>query len=501
MPEAKRRATGAKLFASLMEQDAKLMAKGFPPMTEWWRRTLEAFYLTGKRRMVARVGRKGTKSATGCRIAVNEVLNGAHVLRPGDIGLYMFVSENTYEAKGRIFTVKAILDALGVAYEPLDRDTRVVGTPLCFGVRAGRIGAVSGPVVIGFTCDEEAKWRDEETGANPATEVISSIRPATVTQPHAHEFHFSSPWSTIDAHAEMFAEGDTDEQMVAHAPTWVANPTVTEAETRKLERDEQTWQREYGAVPMGSTEVGFFDHGAIDEAARCDVIAPVKAGQGIVTTAGGDLAFERNSATLAFGHRTGEWTSDATQYLIADMLELRPDAGPLMPGEVISTLAERLKWHGCDLMMADGHYRMAAVEHLRTHKLHFSDAPTGQLGKAETHVRLRVVVHGGRFKIADHPLRPKLVRQMKELTSRPTAGGSISLSSPHKSGGEHGDILSGVVLSVWQRSGKMTAGPPGPAYGTPEWQLAQAALLKQKALDEAHKRAVREGKALRRRYG
>lgn len=460
-------------------------------MTDWWKDTLERFYKSGKRKLVARIGRKGHKSTNGCRIATNEILQGDHLLRPGDLGLYMFTSENTFEAKGRLFMMKSILEALRIGFEPLDRDTRISGTALTFGVRAARIGAVSGPVVIGFMGDEVAKWKDEDTGANPATEVLRSVRPAMVTQQNAHEFLFSSPWSTLDAHAEAFDEGDTDDQMVAHAPTWVANPTVTEEDTKRLERDEPTRMREYGAIPMGAGESGFFDHGAIDAAVRAGEMLPMPPAPGTVVTAGGDLAFERDCATLAIAHRVGAWDSDLSRYQIVDLLEKRPRPNePLLPGEVISDFADKLKWHNCRWMMADGHYRMSAVEHLQKHDLSFSDAPDGQRGKAETYVRTRVVLHGGRLSI---PNNDRLIKQWKEVTGKPTPGGGISISSPRKAGGGHGDLISAVVLAVWQQSG-YTVPATVADTDSPEWKAKQAAKAKEKAIADGLRRAAKENR-------
>lgn len=483
------RASGERLFAKLMEQEDRLVRKGFPPMTEWWKGRLEAFYKSGRRRFVGRIGRKGHKSTNGCRIATNEIMHGEHLLRPGDIGLYMFTSENTFEAKGRLFMMKSILDALGVDYEPLDRDTRIRGTALTFGVRAARIGAVSGPVVIGFMGDEVAKWKDEETGANPATEVLRSVRPAMVTQKNAHEFLFSSPWSTLDAHAEAFEEGDTDEQMVAHAPTWVANPTVTEDDTKRLERDEPTRMREYGAVPMGASESGMFDHGAIDAAAARGkgLVMPVPADPGTVVTAGGDLAFERDCATLCIAHRIGDWESSDSRYVLADSMQLRPrPSEPLLPGEVIAEFATKLKGHNCGWMMADGHYRMSAVEHLQEHGLTFTDAPQGQRGKADTYVRLRVVLHGGRLTIPD---QSPIVKQLKEVTCKPTSAGGLSIASPHKAQGGHGDLVSSLVLAVWQPSGYLVPmGAPKP--GSPE----HAAELEHRMFEQAKREAKKRNR-------
>ncbi len=54
-----------------------------------------------------------------------------------------------------------------------------------------------------------------------------------------------------------FDEGNTAYQSVAFAPTWIANPTLTEAWTRKNEPHEATWRREYAAVPTGGANGAF----------------------------------------------------------------------------------------------------------------------------------------------------------------------------------------------------------------------------------------------------
>jgi hypothetical protein len=78
------------------------------------------------------------------------------------------------------------------------------------------------------------------------------------TQPDARIVLISSPLTHEDAHAKAYDQGDTDHQTVAFAPTWVANPTVTEQQTRDDEPDPRVWAREYAAIPQAS-RLGAFD--------------------------------------------------------------------------------------------------------------------------------------------------------------------------------------------------------------------------------------------------
>jgi hypothetical protein len=84
------------------------------------------------------------------------------------------------------------------------------------------------------------------------------------------------------------------EQIVAIAPTWVANNSITEAQTRKLEPDERIWRREYLAEPQASLS-GCFDPAAVARAFRTVQLASSHERVGVV-----DLSSGRGDA-LAFG--------------------------------------------------------------------------------------------------------------------------------------------------------------------------------------------------------
>jgi hypothetical protein len=237
--------------------DRALVSAGFPATSPWWWATIQRFYRSGKRELVLRVGRRGGKSSTLCRLAVVEALWGDHVVPPGDVGVVAFISVSRDESSKRIRTITAILDTLRVDYTRRDTTIELANKPIAFATFAASIAGVSGPTCIAVICDEVAKWRDSDTGANPATEVLASVRPTTATMPNARMFLSSSPLGNLDAHAEAFAQGDTARQTTAFAETWLANPSVTEEQTHALEPDERVWKREFAAVPQGSTSDAF----------------------------------------------------------------------------------------------------------------------------------------------------------------------------------------------------------------------------------------------------
>ena len=246
------------VLAHLDALERALVLKGFPSMSPWWRTTLERFYASGRRQLVLRCGRRGGKSSTLCRVAVLEALFGDHAVTPGDMGIVGIVSVSRDEANGRLRTVKAILEALGVKWRPVDGGVELEGRPIAFKVYAASVAGVVGGTWIAGILDEVARWKDADSGANPAKEVLASLRPTVATQKNARLFLSSSPLGPNDAHAVAFVEGESSFQCVAAAPTWVANPTITEDETHALEPDRRVWNREYAAEPQASA-LGAFD--------------------------------------------------------------------------------------------------------------------------------------------------------------------------------------------------------------------------------------------------
>lgn len=263
-PEAERAVHAERILTKFIALDRALQAKGFPPTSPWWHKTIRRWYKAGKRQLTARVGRRGGKSSTLCRLGVVEALYGDHVIPPGDVGVVAIVSARRPDAMERLRTIKAILDALNVPYAEKGDSIELTGKRrIAFTVFTASIAGVSGFTGIFLFLDEVAKWKDSDTGVNPANEVIKSIRPTMATQKNAKIVLSSSPMGYLDAHADSFALGDTALQTTAFATTWDANPTITELDTHELEPDKVTRDREYGAIPQTETEFSLLSEASL----------------------------------------------------------------------------------------------------------------------------------------------------------------------------------------------------------------------------------------------
>lgn len=258
----------ANILEKLDEMDVALQKKGFPATSDWWRGTFRRWYTSGKRQITVRCGRRGGKSSSFCRLAVCEALFGDHAIPPGDVGVVAIVSTRRTEALERLRTIRAILDALGEKYTAKVESIELHDRPVVFSIFTASIAGVSGFTGIFVLCDEVSKWRDASTGANPAHEVIGSIRPTLATQRNAKLAISSSPMGKKDAHALAFADGETALQCVAYAPTWVANPSVTEEDTHGLEPNPLVWAREYEATPQDEDEDSILTSVMLDPVTR-----------------------------------------------------------------------------------------------------------------------------------------------------------------------------------------------------------------------------------------
>jgi hypothetical protein len=239
-------------LASLWKMLAAVVAVGFPNPSAWWRSEFERFARADCRRWIIRAGRRGGKSYFVCLLGVAWGWFGAWSVPPGDVAVVAIVSVSKDEASARLRTIGELLRALGIKFatrgDELEADfgngRRVVYRAI----------ACTTTATVGFTSilvlgDEVARWESRDTAANPAREVFGSLMPTLATQEHGFAVMCSSPWSSDDFHAECFDAGDTDHQIVSFAPTWIANPTISEARTHELEPDPRVWSREYAATP------------------------------------------------------------------------------------------------------------------------------------------------------------------------------------------------------------------------------------------------------------
>jgi hypothetical protein len=429
--------------------NARLISKGWHDLSPWWRKTIGRAYLSGARNAVIRGGRRGGKSTSVCRIAVHEVLNVPHIVPPGDIGYFAIISAERDQAKERLRTIAKILETLGVAHKALTEEIRIDGSNLAIKCFTASLAGVVSFTCIGALCDEEARWRDRDTGSNPAAEVLASLRPTMATQPLAKIWHVSSPWSTIDVHAKLIERGSAPDQIVFSAPTWEMNPTITEADTYLLEPDEPSRLREYAAIPMSSDVSKFFSAALIDEAVK-----GYKGGFVTGTYAGGDFAFRKDSSALVVVQSKDYVRGDGaitpvqikTRLAVAYDTDRVPSDVPLRVTDTISEFAEIAEEYGAETLCTDLHYVESVREVLEEFPIDLVEFPSSSDEISAAFVRVRVLLAQGLIDLSG--ASAELIEQLKNVESKPTDGAGLHIRQP-RAKGRHGDTASAFVAGVY----------------------------------------------------
>jgi hypothetical protein len=305
--------------------DRVLTSHAFPATSPWWREQTARFVRSARRRWVVRAGRRAGKSSTLCRLAVGWALWGGWQVPPGDTAVIAFVSIDRGEASARLKTIAAILRALGVAFDERGDELELRDRRLVFRVVTSSIRGAVGFTSVAVFGDEVARWENREQSANPAKEVVGSLAPTLATQRAGFMVLSSSPWSTEDFHCEAFDRGDTAHQVTSFAPTWIANPTITEEQSHELEPDPRVWRREYAAEPSAALSA------ALDPEAIRDAHRPMPEGLVMSTRALGlDFSAGRGDACVWLAGAWG-WEPGAEPPYLAGRASVYTERDGLIP--------------------------------------------------------------------------------------------------------------------------------------------------------------------------
>jgi hypothetical protein len=304
---------------------------------------------------------------------------------------------------------------------------------------------------VGAVLEEAAMFRDSETGVVNDTEIYRAVAPRVIEG--GQVIIPSTPWAEIGLLWELHRQnyGHPTTALAIHAPTLLLRDdehTRTYVK-REEERDPINAAREFWARFMSGDATVFFDPRAVEEAVADDIPRYPSDRELLTIGTGCDFGFQRNSSTLSVVARDMRDT-----YTMRWLDEVIPTGRALKPSVVVGRFAAEVAKFGTDTVVADPHYQASIIEHLETSSLYLHPAPNTAAEIAKAFVLVRTLLNEGRLRIWRHD---RLIRQLKEVTSRPLAGGGISIKQPEWKTGAHGDLVTAFVFSVWHAH---LLGPP-----------------------------------------
>ena len=448
-PEELTLPTQDNLWDAYLWVESRLVALGWHATSPFWLGVVRKFLTSGKKRLVVQVGRRGGKSVTICRIVATIVLFGKYDIPQGDVGYFPILSVKLKDAKKKLAILAKIFRALEVEFKPTKEELFLSNYPVIVESRVASANTVVGDTCIGLMLEEVSRWRDKESNANPARNVISSIRPNMATQPNALEFMISSPWSTDDAHYDAVKEGDTDLQMVVEGvPSWEANPVVSEKWCRDQEPIELFFNREYACIPMSAGTETFYPASLIDDA-MLPWEPPVES---IPSVGAMDLAFD--SDWFAWG--TAKIKDE--EYWVTFLEDRAPLAsGNTKFSEVVDQCVPTFRSAGVVGVMTDRHYKRAVEERMNTYGIFLIYAPDDP---ATTHIRLKTLLQEGKVHL---PKSKRLRSHLLSVMSSPGSGGKIKIILPRRTKDGHCDDVAALVLLTYQTYAAGADDAPEPA--------------------------------------
>ena len=376
-------------------------------------------------------------------------------LRRGEVGFGVAISPNLRQSRRLIADARAVVEASPLLRDLLVSDTLdelVFSTGMTFAAfpcssRGGR-----GWPIHTLLLDEAAWFVGDETESyQTAQEVWRALSPATAQfQEEARLVVASSPAGPDGFFADLYRKastGELPEAVAFTAPTWEANPTISEeflAEQRAL--DPEAYRAEYGAEFVGGGQA-FFDADRIGEAIFDRGELGPREGHGFIC--GLDPAFAQDTfAACVVGcdpRQSGRLVLAAVRGWKPDR-QRKPrslDDQRLVEDSVLSEVAEFARRYG-GACVVDQYKSSGVAGRLSELGCAVRIEPVTATSKTAFFDDLRARLYAGELELFPHP---DLVAELRRARAR--YGANRSQVEIPRQGGSHGDYAMALVLATW----------------------------------------------------
>ncbi len=410
------------------------------------RRSLEVF---------APVGRRGGKSANAALLAVfmTAIEQGwRDHLAPGQQAVFPIISVDRQAGREVFNYCRGILYSSPLLKKMIALETQEaieLTNGAIIQIRTASFRSIRGPAYIGAVLDELAFFRDVESAANPASEIIAAITPAIVEG--GILFGISSVFNRQGCLYENFQEHfgrDDSDVLIWKAKTLTMNPLFS---VKKIEREkakdakvaaaeyESEWRDDianlYSSLDIESALIPGRDD--LPKAAGIRYFA-------FVDPSGG----RRDSAALAIAHMAGD------NHVIIDLT--REVRAPHQPNEVVAEFSGIIKGYGLREVTGDRYGGAWPVESYSKQGITYQLA---ERTASELYLAALPMFSNHQIELPDNP---RLKNQLLSLMRRTNPGGRDSVV-PGQGDDSHSDLANAVAGTVWLTN-ESGSGPVGDVY-------------------------------------
>lgn len=436
------RACGAALFGLPVDESGRALIQQCTGRTDLPNPTLTSVALLEALLLVAR---RGGKSKFGAAVAVHLAClrDYSEVLAPGEVGTILILAADRRQARVIFGYVEALIDGAPALRNMITSRTKEsidLKNKVRIEIHTASFKSIRGYSVIACLADEICFWSDE-SGANPASEILKAVRPAMASIPGAVLLCLSSPYAKRGVAFETFKEHygkNGAPVLVWKAPTRVMNPTISEAtiaasRLRDPAAARSEWDAEFrddleNFIPLEIVEARTIT--------GCQELPPV-AGTDyhfFVDMSGGSV----DSAALACAHQ-------CNGVAVLDVLrEVRP---PFSPESVAKEFANIVKRYGCSVVTGDAYAGEWPREQFRKYGIKYE---LSEKNRSELYLELLPLLMSAQCELLDNV---KLKNQLVGLERRVGRTGKDSIDHPPGSN-SHDDVANsaaGCLVSAHTR--------------------------------------------------
>lgn len=406
----------------------------------------------------APVGRRGGKSMAAALLAVymTAIEQGwRDHLAPGQQAVFPIISVDRQAGREVFNYCRGILNSSPLLKKMIRTETQdslELTNGAIIQIRTASFRSIRGPAYIGAVLDELAFFRDNDSAANPASEIIAAITPAIVEG--GILFGISSVFNRqgilYENYQEHFGKDDSD-VMIWKASTLTMNPMFNPAKiAREKAKDAKVAAAEYESEWRDDI-ANLYASIDIESAlipGRNDL--PFTAGLryfAFVDPSGG----RRDSATLAIAHMAG-----AGQIIVDFMAERK---SPHQPSEVVAEFAGIVQGYSLREVTGDRYGGEWPVEAYSKQGISYQLAE-----KTASELYLATLPLFSNHQI-ELPENDRLKNQLLSLMRRTNPGGRDSVV-PGQGDSSHSDLANAVAGACWlaNEAGAGTGGTIELAY-------------------------------------
>jgi hypothetical protein len=401
------------------------------------------------------VGRRGGKSLILAVIAVFLAIfvDWSPFLVPGESALVTVIATDRKQARVIYRYARAMLlnvPALKQMVVSESGDIIELTNGLSIEITTASYRSVRGYTVVAALLDEIAFWRNDDTAANPDSEILAALRPAMATVPGAVLMAASSPYAKRGVLYQEYRRsfGKDGPVLVWQAPTRAMNPTLPQSLVdAAYEADPASAAAEYGAEFRNDIET-FVSREVIDAATMPGrfELPPLSETSYVafVDPSGGSS----DSMTLAIAHM------EQDRGVLDCVREVRP---PFSPEAVVTDFAALLERYDVGDVEGDRYAGEWPRERFSVHNITYV---TAEKPKSDIYKELLPSLNSGKVELLD---LPRLQAQLNGLERRTARGGRDSIDH---SPGAHDDLANAVAGAlvraisradgtwVWERLGR-----------------------------------------------